>query len=70
MPVDFSNAQSIMFWGAVALDESTATHTEQPPAKTPGQIAEEQHQNTVGAGIAGMIIVLFVAFIILGERKK
>ena len=69
MSVDFSNAQSIMFWGATTLDESTATHTEQP-TKTPEQIAEEQHQNNVADGIAGMIIVLFVAFIILGERKK
>jgi len=70
MPVDFSNAQSIMFWGAAALDESIATHTEQPLAKTPEQIAEEQHQNNVAAGIAGMIILLYVAFIVLGARKK
>ena len=69
MPVDFSNAQSIMFWGATTLDESTARHTEQP-VKTPEQIAEEQHQNNVGAGIAGMMIVIYVAFIILGARKK
>lgn len=67
MPVDFSNAQSIMYWGAV-VDDSTA-HTEQP-VKTPEQIAEELHQNNVGVGLFCLLLVLVISMMILADRKN
>jgi len=67
MPVDFSNAQSMMYWGAV-LDDSTTTSTEQP-ALTSEQIAEKQHQDFIGVGLFGIFLILFVGMIVLGEKN-
>lgn len=67
MPVDFSNAQSVIYWGAAASDDTTAS-TEQP-SQTPEQIAEQKHQDQLGVGLFCIVLVWLVGLVILGEKK-
>lgn len=67
MPLDFSNAQNVMYWGA-AVDDSTTTSTEQP-ALTPEQIAEKQHQDLMGIGLFFLVLVWLIFLVKLGDRN-
>jgi hypothetical protein len=66
MPVDFSNAQSIMFWGA-AVDDTTSSIEQ--PAKTPEQIAEAQHQELIGVGLFVVMALVLCLAVYFGDRR-
>jgi hypothetical protein len=68
MPVDFSSAQSIMFWGAAASDDTTSS-TEQP-AKTPEQIAEAQHQELMGVGLFIVMTLVLCLMVYFGDKRN